>query len=289
MSIIGSAVRAIQSGREQKRKGKQIREAGTLQDRQDALKKYRPEFEIDRGGIDNYKQSLVESKKFANKQLDRANYNKITSGGRAVGDELARDENRRASSNAMSSAARSTGSASDMLSMISMVQAQEQQGNRSIDASSQAQMVGNQRFAEAGVGSAQSAVAQSKRDYSSGLFNANTFNTDADISEFQANELDPYMQALSDERQLRGAYENARFQKQEGWAQFADDVYATAQGGASQALQFMTGTMVPTGGSGKTIGKGSQASKAAIPVNRWGDMRFDDQRQVNPYNEAMYS
>lgn len=228
VAFIGGIIRAIGANKQRKRLQRQMRKEGDLGERQERIKEFKPVFEADRSGYDAYTQALRDEVGVAESEIDRADYNLITAGGRPAGDEMMRDENRRTTANTVSRALQTVGGGSDALAALAIADAQERAGNRQIDIQSAQRIEQAQQLAEANRSQAVAGRARAATQYGSALFDAANVNRDLDILEYQENELNPYLQAVQDERDLEAAINMARGQTVEGWASSADDLFNAA-------------------------------------------------------------
>ena len=240
VGFVGNIVRARQAKKDKKRLKRRRRRAGSIADRIEDIREDKPELDIDRSGFDDYTQALDEQAARAQSEVARASYDVATAGGAPAGDELQRDQNRQATANTVSRALNTMGGGSSALAALAIADGQERAVNRSIDQGSLARIEANQQQAE---GRRQQSLAreqQAAARQASGIMQVTQANQDLDILEYQENDLNPYLQASSDARQLDSAIDAARAQRWEAMATVADDYIAERRRKKDQALKIAT-------------------------------------------------
>lgn len=239
----GNAGRALGSYMQEKELEKRKKNAGDIGQRMEDLKKFRPELQLDTPDYSSYTDIMKAEAEAAKARMRTAEYAKATAAGRPETDAMMREENRRTTANTVAQATNTMGSASDTLAALAIADAQERAGNRGISTQSAAQVEANKRSAESAYQQAVQTQAQAAQNYGNSMFAADqaTYNA-KNMNEqlmFQINQLDPYTQALMDERAIQEMIDAAKGMTTESIASVADSFKAKKQAKADTIIKLL--------------------------------------------------
>jgi hypothetical protein len=240
-AFIGGIVRGFGARKQKKRLEDDLKNKGNIGNRIDEINKFRPNFSADRSGFDAFTDALSKEVGFADSELGRAQFNAIRAGGRPAGDRIQRNAAEQTTANIVSNASDSVTDAGSLAQILGFAEQSESSRMREIDAGSLARIDQQKQQAERNRQLASSQRQQAGMAQAQGIFGVTQANQDLDIMEFEQNELNPWLQATSDQRQDQNALFNARNVNIEAWAGLADGFFNNMAKKKDQALSLITG------------------------------------------------
>jgi hypothetical protein len=240
-AFIGGIIRGFGARKQKKRLEDDLKNKGNIGNRIDEINKFRPNFSVDRSGFDAFTDALSKEVGFADSELGRAKFNSITAGGRPEGDRQARESIQKSTANVIDNASQSVNDAGSLGAILGLAAQQENNALNNVDIQSSQRIEQNKRFAEDSRSQAASRRQQAGMAQAQGIFGVTQANQDLDIMEYEQNQLNPWLQATSDQRQDQNALFNARNVNIEAWAGLADGFFNNMAKKKDQALSLITG------------------------------------------------
>ena len=197
----------------------------------------RGELDVDRSGFDEFRAALESQVGTARSDAERARFEKISAGATPQGDAQARRSVQETTANILDNAQDSISDARGLAAVLGFATQQENNQMNQIDQQSAARVEANEANAENVLSAAQGRRLQSEANLAAGIGSIAESNRDLDILEYEQNQLNPFLQAISDKRSLRAGRDQAKAVELESYAGFADGLFnvglTAASGGFS--------------------------------------------------------